>query len=102
MRIIKEIFLKAAIIRRPKAAASLSAWRKLVLAARWNSLVDVRRTFPNADAVRVGSGHNVYVFNISKNDFRLIAAIHFNAQRLFTLRFLTHAEYSKNKWKLEL
>ncbi len=64
--------------------------------------MDVRAIFPSADVVRVGSSHNVYVFNICGNDFRLITAIHFNTQCVFTLRFLTHAEYSKGKWKLEL
>jgi len=32
---------------------------------------------------------------------RLIAA-HFNRQTIFTLRFMTHAEYSKDHWKNEL
>jgi mRNA interferase HigB len=40
--------------------------------------------------------------NICGNEFRLIAAIHFNRQLVFLLRFLTHAEYSKEKWKEEL
>jgi hypothetical protein len=34
--------------------------------------------------------------------FRLITAVHDNTQRVFTLRFLTHAEYSQDKWKKEL
>jgi mRNA-degrading endonuclease HigB of HigAB toxin-antitoxin module len=33
---------------------------------------------------------------------RLIVAIHYDKQRVYTLRFLTHAEYSKNHWKKEL
>ena len=102
MRIIKEKFLKDAATRHPKAAPQLRAWRKAVLAAGRRNLVEVRGTFPSADSVRVESGRNVYVFNICRNDFRLIAAIHFNRQRIFTLRFLTHAEYSKNKWKTGL
>jgi mRNA interferase HigB len=102
VRIIKEKFLKDAAARHPKAASQLIAWRKVVLAATWRNLVEVRGTFPSADPVRVESDHNVYVFNICGNDFRLVAAIHFNTQCIFTLRFLTHAEYSKNKWKLDL
>jgi len=59
----------------------------------------LRRSFPDADMVRVKSERNVIVFNIRKNEFRLITAIHFNRQILYTLRLLTHAEYSKDRWK---
>jgi mRNA interferase HigB len=41
----------------------------------------------------------VFVFNIRRNDYRLIAAVHFNRQIVYTLRFMTHAEYSKDRWK---
>jgi mRNA interferase HigB len=46
----------------------------------------------------VESGRTVTVFNIT-NDFRLITAIHYNRREVFTLRFLTHAEYDKGAWK---
>jgi len=63
---------------------------------------DVKRTFTSADALEVDSGRTVVVFNIAGNKFRLITAIHYNVAKVFILRFLTHAEYSKNKWKQEL
>jgi mRNA interferase HigB len=102
VRIIKEAFLHEAATRHPQAAAQLGRWRKAVRNAAWRNITDVRASCPDADAVRVASGNTVYVFNICGNDFRLICAIHFNRQRLFTLRFLSHAEYSKDKWKSEL
>jgi mRNA interferase HigB len=37
--------------------------------------------------------------NIGGNKYRLIAAIHYNRQRVYVLRLLTHAEYGKNLWK---
>ncbi len=86
----------------PKAAGYLTHWRAVARAAHWNNLADVRRHYPSADAVRVASGGAVVVFNVCGNDFRLITAIHYNTQCVFTLRFLTHAEYSKGKWKAEL
>ena len=70
--------------------------------AEWTCLTDVRCTFGHADAVRVKSGRMVVVFNIKGNDFRLITAIHYNVSKVFVLRFLTHAEYSKDGWKEEL
>lgn len=52
--------------------------------------------------VRTKSGRNVTAFNVCGNDFRLIVAIHYDKQRIYTLRLLTHAEYDKNHWKNEL
>jgi mRNA interferase HigB len=102
VRIIKEAFLIRAAADYPKAASYLDAWRKVVRAAKWKNLIDVRRTYPSADGVKVRSGRNVTVFNACGNQFRLIAAIHFDRQIVFVLRFFTHAEYSKDKWKEEL
>ena len=54
------------------------------------------------DPVKVKSGHTVYVCNIRGNEFRLIIAVHFDRQRVFTSRFLTHPEYDRKQWKDEL
>ena len=67
--------------------------------ATWGSLQDVRRVYPPADAVTVASGGTVTVFNLCGNKYRLIVAIHFNRQRVYILRLLRHAEYSKGRWK---
>ncbi|MEQ2009580.1 MAG: type II toxin-antitoxin system HigB family toxin [Limisphaerales bacterium] len=102
MRLIKEALLVAAGREHPPAARHLEAWRKTVKAASWRHLVDVRRTYPDTDAVKVRSGRQVMVFNIRRNDNRLIVAAHFNHQIAYTLRFMTHAEYSKDLWKASL
>jgi mRNA interferase HigB len=44
----------------------------------------------------------VVVFNVGGDDFRLVCAVHFNTGMVFALRFMTHAEYSKDAWKDEL
>jgi len=97
-----ERFLKEAALRHPRAAEGLNKWTRMVHQAEWKSFAEVRETFPKADQVRVKSEHTVYVFNIRGGEYRLIAAIHFDRRRIFTLRFLTHAEYEANKWKTEL
>jgi mRNA interferase HigB len=99
VRIVKEAFLVAAGRENPPAARHLDVWRKTVKKATWRNLVDVRRSYPDTDAVKVRSGRQVLVFNIRRNDYRLIAAVHFNRQIVYTLRFMTHAEYSKARWK---
>ena len=65
-------------------------------------MTEVRKTYPSADMVKVQSGKNVTVFNVCGNEFRLIVAIHYDREIVFTLRFFPHAEYSKDKWKDEL
>lgn len=99
MRIIKEAFLVAAGRGHPPAARRLDIWRKIVKNAHWHSLVDVRRNYPDTDGAKVRSGRTVLIFNIRRNDYRLIAAVHFNRQIVYTLRFMTPAEYSKDRWK---
>lgn len=74
----------------------------VVRSAAWRNLVEVRAVYPSADLVTVNSGRKVVIFNVCGNDYRLIVAMHFNTQVVFTLRFLTHAQYSKGKWKDEL
>ncbi len=70
--------------------------------ATWRHLVAVRQSYPDTDAIKDRSGRTVLVFNIRRNDYRLIVAAHFNRQIIYTLRFMTHAEYSKDRWKSEL
>jgi len=77
-------------------------WLAKAKYAIWKNLNDVRATFPGADQVVVGSDKKVIVFNIGGNHYRLICAVHFNRGNLYVLRFMTHAEYSKDNWKKEL
>jgi mRNA-degrading endonuclease HigB of HigAB toxin-antitoxin module len=50
----------------------------------------------------VASGNPVVVFNVCSNTYRLICAIHYDTGKVFLLRFLTRAEYDKDRWKGEL
>jgi len=86
----------------PNAAANLSAWITVATAAKWQSIVDVRKIFPDADLASVRSSKTVTIFNIAGNHHRLIAAIHYNTRSLFILKLLTHAEYGKDRWKDDL
>lgn len=102
MRLIKPAFLVNAAKLHPTAKPGLSAWQRIAESSDWSQFRDVRLTFRTADNVRVASGRSVVVFNIGGNQFRLICAIHYNRGSLYILRFLTHAEYSKDDWKNEL
>ena len=86
----------------PEAKASLDHWEHTVRNARWKSPADLTQTFNDVDPATVTSGNHVYVFNIQRNEHRLIAAIHFDKGRLYVLRILTHKDYDTQRWKDEL
>jgi mRNA interferase HigB len=102
MRIIKVTRIREYAQGHDQARPSLERWLELTKLAEWTSLAEVRCTFRHADQVTVRSGRTVVVFNIKGNDFRLVTAIHYNRAKVFVLRFLTHAEYTKDVWKDEL
>lgn len=83
----------------PEAKAPLARMYRIFEAAKWSCLADVRRTLPSADAVAVASGKTATVFNVAKTGHRLIAAIHYDRQRLYVLFVLTHDEYERGRWK---
>ncbi len=62
--------------------------------ANFTSFADIRKAFPHADQVG-----KLTVFNIGGNKARLIAAIHYNRQKVYIRAVLTHQEYDKNKWR---
>ena len=102
MRIVTELFLREMGKRVPQAAEWLDTFQEAARKATWKNIVELRTAYPHADAVKVESKRTVIVLNVCGNKYRLIVAIHFNRQTIFTLRFLTHAEYSKDQWKKEL
>ena len=79
----------------PDAGTALDHWFEIMTRQAFNNLVDLKQVFPSVDLV--GRGH---VFNIKGNHYRLAVSIHFNTQRVFIREIMTHAEYSKEHWKL--
>jgi len=102
LRIIKRRQIEQWAGDYPDAAKPLFVWYEAARKAEWRNLQEVRRTFPHADGVRVKSRRIVTVFNIRKNRYRLLTAIHYDRQRVYTMRFLTHAQYDVANWKDEL
>lgn len=77
-------------------------WYDAACAAAWRNSSEVRNVFPHADAVRVGSGRTVTIFNIGGNKYRLITSIHYNRQKVYILRVFTHRQYDREDWKEQL
>ena len=84
------------------AMEPLARWHRIARRANWMCLADVRVDFSHADVVKVASGKPVTVFNVAGNKYRLVTAIHYNRQVVYTLRVMMHAEYSRAKWKEQL
>jgi mRNA interferase HigB len=102
MTIVGRDTLEDAARAHPDAAESIEAWTGTVARAEWRSLLDVRKTYPHADGVRLRSGVVVTVFNVGGNKYRLLTTISYRAQTVAVEMFLTHAEYDKEKWKRQL
>ena len=58
--------------------------------------VELRRIIPSTDQVG-----KFTVFNIGGNKAGLIAAIHYNRQKVYIREILTHNEYNRGTWKEE-
>ena len=78
----------------PKSKSPLENWYKIVNLSNFKNFDDVRKVFPSADQVGIFT-----VFNIGGNNFRLIAAIHYNRSKIYIREVLTHKEYDLGKWK---
>lgn len=84
------------------AAAEIQAWYKIAEAVRWQSFVDVRQVFKDADEV-----DGYVIFNIRRNRYRLVTIIHYSRANegriteghIYIRSFLTHKQYdSKANW----
>lgn len=78
----------------PDTNNTLAQWYRLVKGNEFALFVELREMFPSADQVG-----KLTVFNIGDNKVRLIAAIHYNRQKVYIRAMLTHLEYDQGKWK---
>jgi len=78
---------------------ALRRWYKVAEKAHWRIWADVRATFPHADLVKAASGTTFVVFNVGGNTYRVVVRILFEYGRVYIKRVMTHAEYSKGRWK---
>src|SRR5262249_7144248 len=98
MRIIKPSRLEEFWERHRNSEKELRAWIRIVDGAHWKTPADVKRQFgARVDFVQVKSGNTVAVFDIANNNYRMIAAIHYDFPRVFVLRIFDHEEYDKDK-----
>ena len=71
------------------ARTQYDVWHSIARRAEWRNPEDVKRAHPKASILKGGRA----VFNIKGNDYRLVAALNYQASVLAIRFFGTHAEY---------
>ncbi len=73
------------------AEQPLRAWVHVVRAADWAKPTDIKEMFRSADILSAGR----VVFDIGGNKYRLVAAIHYQARRIYVRFIGTHRDYDR-------
>ncbi|MEL7224738.1 MAG: type II toxin-antitoxin system HigB family toxin [Cyanobacteria bacterium P01_D01_bin.36] len=94
MHVISRKVLREYCKTHADACDALYDWYRIASRAEWQNLIDVQKVYFKAEAVG-----NFTVFNIKGNRYRLVVDIVYASQRIYIKHVMTHAEYSKDKWK---
>ena len=94
MHIISRKALRDFANKHTDAETPLDDWYRTAKRAQWVSIIDVRKTYPHADAVG-----DFTVFNIGGNKYRLAVYIKYPSRRIYIRYVMTHEEYSREDWK---
>ena len=89
MRLIARNVLLAYARAHPETAIPLERWYRLVKAANWTSMDDIRQVAPKAKILNRDRAR----FEVAGGNYRLIAAFNFRRQVVFVKFIGTHAEY---------
>jgi mRNA interferase HigB len=91
MRIISASTLKLYFMKHPETETGLKIWMQKVKKANWEKPADIINTFTHARPI----GNGRVVFNINKNDYRLIVLVNYDRQSVFVCFIGTHGDYDK-------
>lgn len=74
-----------------KAKEPLLKWYHKTVLSDWADFHSIKQTFNSVDSV----GNDRFVFNISGNNYKIVAMIHFNKRTIY-IRFVgTHKQYDQ-------
>ncbi|MAE83736.1 MAG: addiction module toxin RelE [Flammeovirgaceae bacterium] len=91
MRIIAEGTLKKYYQTHPEVETGLKTWLQIVKKANWSSPEEILNAFSKARPI----GNGRVIFNINKNDYRLIVQVNYDRQSVYICFIGTHSEYDK-------
>jgi mRNA interferase HigB len=95
MRVISRRALREFWEVYPQAKSPLCAWFRIMEHSTFPDLSALKSTFGTADYVAPYT-----VFDVGGNKFRVITAIHYNRERVYVRKVLTHADY--DRWSTEM
>ena len=96
MRIISRKALRTYWENHPESEDVLNDWFRKIKHVKTINFVKLREIFPSADPFG-----DCVVFNVGGNNYRIIAHLDFGIQTLWIRFVLSHAEYSKERWKAD-
>ena len=73
------------------ADGELREWIRVIRRKHYATSREVKADFPSVDFI----GPETAVFNICRNDYRLVVAFVFPMGRVFIKKMMTHAEYTR-------
>ena len=91
MRIIAVSTLKAFYLKHPETETGIKVWIQKIKHAKWEKPTDVLKTFRHARSI----GMSRVIFNINKNDYRLIVQVNYNRLSVYVVFIDTHSQYDK-------
>ncbi|MFM0053319.1 type II toxin-antitoxin system HigB family toxin [Caballeronia grimmiae] len=91
MRVISRKVLEEFVDKHSVAKSSLFSWYRLASKCQADDLAGLKKTFGSVDYVPP----QYFVFDVGGNNFRVVAAIHFNRQMLFVRHVFTHNQYDQ-------
>lgn len=80
--------------KRKTARKAFERWRAKTAVAEWKTFEDLRKTFSTADRV-----DRCVVFDVERNEYRLVAKIYYGDGIVNIRKVLTHAQYDRDTWK---
>jgi len=91
MHVIAKKTLLAFVEKHPAAREKVLAWHKLMEACAAKDFTELKKTFPSADYVP----KKFTVFDVGGNEYRIVAVVFYDTQKVYLRLVGTHTEYDK-------
>lgn len=91
MRILAEATLKKFYVLHPETETGIKIWLRKVKKADWKQPADINKEFTHARPI----GNGRVIFNINKNDYRLVVQVNYDSGQVFVCFIGTHSQYDK-------
>lgn len=92
MKIFDYETLEAFKLKHPLSRNAINQWINITSKAKWKNIEDIRADFSSVDYIPF---RDFYCFNISGNNYRLIAVVLYKTGIVKVNEIFTHAEYDK-------